>query len=133
MIPFELFEKRAFTIPSFAIALIVFGMVGSMFFFSQLFQTVQGYTALEASLLLMPITLGIALGAKFAPSIVKTYGTPLCIGGGIIISGLGMAIFVFTIDVHMSLWAILSGFLIQGFGMGLSMPSATGFYYGLNS
>jgi len=125
MIPFELFEKRTFTIPSFAIALIVFGMIGSMFFFSQLFQTVQGYTALEASLLLMPITLGIALGAKFAPGIVKTYGTPLCIGGGIIISGLGMAIFVFTIDVHMSLWAILSGFLIQGFGMGLSMPSAT--------
>ena len=125
MIPFELFEKRTFTIPSFAIALIVFGMVGSMFFFSQLFQTVEGYSALEAGLLLMPMTLGVAVGSKFAPDVVKTYGAPLSIGGGMIISALGMAVFVFTIDVHMPLWAILGGFLIQGLGMGLSMPPST--------
>lgn len=125
MIPFALFEKRTFTIPSFAIALIVFGMVGSMFFFSQLFQTVEGYTAWEAGLLLMPMTLGVAVGSKFAPIILKTYGAPLIIGGGMIISALGMAIFAFTIDVHMPLWAILIGFLIQGLGMGLSMPPST--------
>lgn len=125
MIPFELFEKRTFTIPSLAIALIVFGMVGSMFFFSQLFQTVEGYSALEAGLLLMPMTLGVAVGSKFASSIVNVYGAPLSIGGGMIISALGMAIFVFTIDVHMPLWAILSGFFIQGLGMGFSMPPST--------
>jgi len=125
MIPFELFEKRTFTIPSLAIALIVFGMVGSMFFFSQLFQTVEGYNALEAGLLLMPMTLGIAVGSKFAANVVKVYGVPLCIGGGIIVSALGMSIFVFTIDVNMSLWAILGGFLVQGLGMGFSMPPAT--------
>ncbi|ATB70447.1 DHA2 family protein [Sulfurospirillum diekertiae] len=125
MIPFELFEKRTFTIPSFAIAFIVFGMVGSMFFFSQLFQTVQGYGALEAGLLLMPMTLGVAVGSKFAPDVVKMYGTPLSIGGGMIISALGMAVFVFTIDVHMPLWAILGGFFIQGLGMGFSMPPST--------
>lgn len=125
MIPFELFEKRTFTIPSFAIALIVFGMVGSMFFFSQLFQTVEGYSALEAGLLLMPMTLGVAIGSKFAPNVLKKYGAPLSIGGGIIISALGMAVFVFTIDISMSLWAILGGFLIQGLGMGISMPPAT--------
>ncbi|WP_041959318.1 MFS transporter [Sulfurospirillum arsenophilum] len=125
MIPFELFEKRTFTIPSFAIALIVFGMVGSMFFFSQLFQTVEGYSALEAGLLLTPMTLGVMIGSQLAPHVVKHYGTHLSIGGGIIISALGMAVFVFTIDVHMALWAILSGFLIQGLGMGLSMPPST--------
>jgi len=125
MIPFELFEKRTFTIPSLAIALIVFGMVGSMFFFSQLFQTVEGYSALEAGLLLMPMTLGVAVGSKCAPDVVKAYGTPVIIGGGMMISALGMAIFVFTIDVHMPLWAILVGFLIQGLGMGLSMPPST--------
>lgn len=125
MIPFELFEKRTFTIPSFAIALIVFGMVGSMFFFSQLFQTVEGYSALEAGLLLMPMTLGVMIGSKSAPMIVKVYGAPLSIGGGMIISALGMAIFVFTIDVHMPLWAILIGFFIDGLGMGLSMPPST--------
>ena len=36
-----------------------------------------------------------------------------------------MAIFVVTMDVHMPLWAILVGFLIQGFGMGISMPPST--------
>ena len=125
MIPFELFEKRTFTIPSFAIALIVFGMVGSMFFFSQLFQTVEGYNALEAGLLLMPMTLGVAIGAKFSSNGVKRYGAPLIIGGGIIISALGMAIFVVTMDVHMPLWAILVGFLVQGLGMGFAMPPST--------
>lgn len=125
MIPFELFEKRTFTIPSFAIALIVFGMVGSMFFFSQLFQTVEGYSALEAGLLLTPMTLGVMIGSQLAPYVVKHYGSHLSIGGGIIISALGMAVFVFTIDVHMALWAILSGFFVQGLGMGLSMPPST--------
>jgi len=125
MIPFELFEKRTFTIPSFAIALIVFGMVGSMFFFSQLFQTVEGYSALEAGLLLTPMTLGVMIGSQLAPYVVKHYGTNISIGGGIIISALGMAVFVFTIDVHMALWAILSGFFVQGLGMGLSMPPST--------
>lgn len=125
MIPFELFEKRTFTIPSFAIALIVFGMVGSMFFFSQLFQTVEGYSALEAGLLLTPMTLGVMIGSQLAPHVVKHYGSHLSIGGGIMISALGMAVFVFTIDVHMALWAILSGFFVQGLGMGLSMPPST--------
>ncbi|AHJ13858.1 MFS transporter [Sulfurospirillum multivorans] len=125
MIPFELFEKRTFTIPSFAIALIVFGMVGSMFFFSQLFQTVEGYNAFEAGLLLMPMTLGVAIGAKFSSNGVKRYGAPLIIGGGIIISALGMAIFVVTMDVHMPLWSILVGFLVQGLGMGFAMPPST--------
>ncbi|MBN1840406.1 MAG: MFS transporter [Campylobacterales bacterium] len=125
MIPFELLKKRTFTIPSFAIALIVFGMVGSMFFFSQLFQTVQGYSALQAGLLLMPMTLGVAIGSKISPNALKAYGMPLSIGGGIIISALGMVLFVFTITIHMPLWAILVGFLIQGFGMGLSMPPST--------
>lgn len=125
MIPFELFEKRTFTIPSFAIALIVFGMVGSMFFFSQLFQTVEGYSALEAGLLLTPMTLGVMIGSQLAPYVVKHYGTNISIGGGIMISALGMAVFVFTIDVHMALWAILSGFFVQGLGMGLSMPPST--------
>jgi len=125
MIPFELFEKRTFTIPSFAIALIVFGMVGSLFFFSQLFQTVQGYNALEAGLLLMPMTLGVAIGSKVAPRVVQRYGAPLSIGGGMILSGIGMAIFVMTIDVDMPLWAILIGFFIDGLGMGLSMPPST--------
>ncbi|MBP1681996.1 MAG: Antiseptic resistance protein [Proteobacteria bacterium] len=125
MIPFELFEKRTFTIPSFAIALIVFGMVGSMFFFSQLFQTVEGYSALEAGFLLTPMTLGVMIGSQLAPYVVKHYGTNISIGGGIMISALGMAVFVFTIDVHMALWAILSGFFVQGLGMGLSMPPST--------
>ncbi len=125
MIPFELFEARTFTIPSLAIALIVFGMVGSMFFFSQLFQTVQGYTALEAGLLLMPLTLGMAIGAKAASRIVGILDKPLTIGGGMILSGIGMALFVVTIDVDMPLWAILIGFFIDGLGMGLSMPPAT--------
>lgn len=125
MIPFELFEKRTFTIPSFAIALIVFGMVGSMFFFSQLFQTVEGYSALEAGFLLTPMTLGVMIGSQLAPYVVKHYGSHLSIGGGIIISAFGMAMFVFTIDIHMALWAILSGFFVQGLGMGLSMPPST--------
>jgi len=133
MIPFELFEKRTFTIPSLAIALIVFGMVGSMFFFSQLFQTVEGYSALEAGFLLMPMTLGVAIGSKVSPNIVKAYGIPFSIGGGMMVSALGVVIFVFTIDVHMPLWAILVGFLVQGLGYGICHAAFDGFNYGLHS
>src|SRR5512144_1835618 len=56
MLPLRFFRNRTFTAANVASLLMFFGMFGSIFLLAQFFQTVQGYSPLQAGLRVLPWT-----------------------------------------------------------------------------
>lgn len=94
MLPLDLFRNRTFAVSSVIASLLGFIIVGAMFFMAQYFQTVQGHSALETGLRLLPLTLGIfffsppasGIAAKFGPRIPIIVGAVLVSGGFLLLT-----------------------------------------------
>src|SRR5213079_169863 len=56
MLPLRYFRNRTFSAANAASFLMFFGMFGSIFLLAQFFQTVQGYSPLQAGLRILPWT-----------------------------------------------------------------------------
>src|SRR5437870_2698411 len=56
MLPLRFFRNRTFALTNVASLFMFFGMFGSIFLLSQFFQTVQGYSPLQAGLRILPWT-----------------------------------------------------------------------------
>ena len=63
MLPLKFFRDPRFTIASLGIGLVFFALIGSIFAFTQFLQFAQGYSALEAGAAMLPLALGLVLGA----------------------------------------------------------------------
>ena len=125
MLPLKLFKNPSFFVASFGITLVMFGMMGTMYLFAQYLQTVQGYDPLEAGLFMVPLTIAMSFGAGYAPVWSERYGMKRVTAAGVAVSALGMAVFVFFTHVETSMWVIITGFIVQGFGIGVAMTPAT--------
>ena len=125
MLPMGLFKNPSFLVASVAITLVMFGMMGTMYFFTQYFQTIQGYSAFEAGLLLIPLTIALTVGAGIAPATVEKFKLANTTFVGILLSALSMLYFALLVEVDTSLTIVIIGFIMQGFGIGLAMTPGT--------
>jgi MFS transporter, DHA2 family, multidrug resistance protein len=125
MLPLQLFKNPSFSVASITLTLAMFGMMGAMFFFSQFFQTIQHYTALQTGLLLIPITVGIFLSSALAPASTQKFGMKLTVAVGIAIAAFALGLFAFILEPTTSTMLIMLGFFLVGFGFGLAMMPAT--------
>jgi len=122
MMPLGLFSDRVFSAAN-AMTLLVYAALGAVLFFLVLqLQTVAGYSALEAGVATLPVTLcmlflasrGGRLGVRIGPRIPMTVGP--------IVMGLSSALLL-GVDSDTSYWVdVLPG--LTGFGLGLALMVA---------
>ena len=122
MMPLGLFSDRVFSAAN-AMTLLVYAALGAVLFFLVLqLQTVVGYSALEAGVATLPVTLcmlflasrGGRLGVRIGPRIPMTVGP--------IVMGLSVALLL-GVDSEASYWLdVLPG--LTGFGLGLALMVA---------
>ena len=126
MIPLELFSSRVFSAANL-MTFLVYGALGGVVFFLVLqLQVSSGYTALEAGIASLPITLALLLlssrlsrmAAKTGPRLPMTVGPLLCAAGTFWMAHVGR-------DV--SYWAdVLPGMVVFALGLaGLVSPLTT--------
>ncbi len=77
MVPLRLFSNRVFSVANLASVILGFAMVGTLFFAVQFLQNVQGYTALEAGLRVLPASVGIFAVAPFVGQLTARIGPRL--------------------------------------------------------
>jgi EmrB/QacA subfamily drug resistance transporter len=125
MLPLRFFRNMSFTGANMALTLISFAMFGIMFFMSQFLQTVQGYTAFEAGVRLLPIAGMSFVAAMMSARVAQRLGTKVTVGTGILIAAAGLFYIsrVAKVDTPYSTIAIAMG--IVSAGMGLTMSPAT--------
>ncbi len=122
MLPPELFRRRNFAIGNLE-TFALYGGLGALFFFLTLFlQQVAGYDALEAGMATIPTTIVMFLLAKRAGRLADRYGPRAFMGGGPLVSAVGVALML-RIDENLAYWTDLFPALVI-FSVGLTATVA---------
>ena len=119
MLPLRFFRNRTFTSANVASLLMFFGMFGSIFLLAQFFQTVQGYSPLDAGLRILPWTAMPIFVAPIAGALSdRIGGRPLMVTGlGLQATGLAWIAMVGSPTVAYS--SLVVPFVLSGIGMAL--------------
>jgi EmrB/QacA subfamily drug resistance transporter len=119
MLPMRFFRNRTFSLTNMASLLMFFGMFGSIFLFVQFFQTVQGYSPLQAGLRFLPWTAMPILVAPIAGALSDRISGSRIMAVGLSLQaiGLGWIAAVSTPTVPYS--QLVAPFVLAGIGMAL--------------
>jgi hypothetical protein len=117
-------ELRFFRDPSFAGANAVavlsgFALLGFVFFNTLYFQTVQGWSPLEAGLRTAPNTLMIVLIAPFAGRLASHFGYWVPVVAGTAVGGVALLLYAATSRPGTSYLLLLGPLVLLGVGFGL--------------
>ncbi|MEX2031820.1 MAG: DHA2 family efflux MFS transporter permease subunit, partial [Dehalococcoidia bacterium] len=83
MLDLRFFRNPRFTAANIAVTLVFFALLGSMFSMTQYLQFVLGYSALEAGIRMMPMALGMMIGAPLSARLVEHIGSKVVVTAGL--------------------------------------------------
>ncbi|MFF6976986.1 MFS transporter [Streptomyces sp. NPDC008343] len=124
MLPMRLFRSRAFSGINAASMLMFLGMFGSIFLLSQYMQIVLGYSPTEAGLRMLPWTGMPMLVAPIAGILADRIGGRPVVATGLFLQAAGLAYMASVVTVDVSYAAQLPGLIISGIGMALFFAPA---------
>lgn len=124
LLPLYLFANRVFSVANLAAIFLGFVIIGAMFFLTQYFQSVQGDTALEASLHLLPITVSTFVASPFSARLTHRLGPrpPIVLGALLASGGLLLLMGVEPNSNYATLWWKLG---LLGIGIGFMLAPLT--------
>src|SRR6476620_6168682 len=125
ILPLHLFRSRVFTISSVLSFVVGFAMMGSITYLPAFLQFVDGASATESGLRMLPLVLGLLATAIASGNYVSRTGRyrmfPIA---GSIATGLGLYLFS-TMDADTPFWLEAVFMLVLGAGIGLMMQILT--------
>ncbi|MFN8528716.1 MAG: MFS transporter [Anaerolineae bacterium] len=126
MLPLDLFRNPAFTGANITLTLIAFALFGVVFFTPQFLQSVLGFPAFTAGVLLLPLAITLTFVTSRSARVAQRLGTKRTVALGTAIVGtafLYMAI-TYRVDTAYFPW-VLIGQILQASGIGLAISPAT--------
>jgi EmrB/QacA subfamily drug resistance transporter len=116
---------RLFASPRFAWAVVGFGLVGlvltgAMFLFTQYLQDVEGHRPFDAGLRMIPIVVGMLVGAQAVSRLLPRIGTKAAMSAGFTLLAAGLALFG-TASVHTGYGFVALCLTLMGAGLGTAM------------
>lgn len=125
MLPLDLFKVRNFAAGNIATLLIYAGLSISTFLITIFVQQVGGYSATEAGLALLPITIIMFLLSSRFGVLAGKYGPRFFMTAGPIVGGLGF-LSMLRVDQDVQYWThILPGVIIFGLGLSITVAPLT--------
>jgi EmrB/QacA subfamily drug resistance transporter len=119
MLPLRFFRNRTFTSANVASLLMFFGMFGSIFLLAQFFQTVQGYSPLDAGLRILPWTAMPIFVAPIAGALSDRIGGRPLMVTGLALQAAGLAWIAAVSTPTVAYSALVLPFILSGAGMAL--------------
>ena len=122
MLPLSLFRSRNFAVGNVATLLVYGGLSAATFFVVIFLQQVAGYSAVQAGLTLLPITVIMFTLSRRWGALSDRVGPRLLMGVGPIVGGSGL-VWMGQLDAEVDYWTELFPAVVV-FGLGLSMTVA---------
>jgi DHA2 family multidrug resistance protein-like MFS transporter len=122
LIDLALFGSARFTWSTVLATLASFALMGLMFVLPQLFQAVQGVSAFQTGLRLLPLIGGLLVGAKLAERLAAAVGARITVSAGFVLMGGGMAIGAFT-GVGSGYGFVATWVSLVGLSIGFTLPT----------
>jgi EmrB/QacA subfamily drug resistance transporter len=125
MLPLTLFSSRNFAAGNAATSTIYAGLSIATFIIIVFVQQVSGYTALEAGLAMLPVTILMFFLSPRVGALAGTYGPRWFMATGPIIGALGFVLML-RVDAHSAYWShLLPGVLVFGLGLSITVSPLT--------
>ena len=119
MLPMRFFRNRTFGLTNVASLFMFFGMFGSIFLLAQFFQTVQGYSPLQAGLRILPWTAMPIFIAPVAGALSDRIGGQRIMGVGLALQAAGLAWIAAVSTPAVPYADLVAPFFLSGIGMAL--------------
>jgi EmrB/QacA subfamily drug resistance transporter len=119
MLPMRFFRNRTFSAANVASLFMFFGMFGSIFLLAQFFQTVQGYSPLQAGLRILPWTAMPIFIAPIAGALSDRIGGRPLMAVGLALQAGGLAWIAAVSTPTMAYGSIVVPFILSGVGMAM--------------
>ncbi|MDQ3741695.1 MAG: MFS transporter [Actinomycetota bacterium] len=124
VLPMRFFRTRGFAATSGVSVAMTFGIFGSIFLLAQFFQTVQGYSPLEAGLRTLPWTGMPMLVAPIAGLLSDRIGSRPLMSAGLALQAIAVMWLGATLEVGQSYGTFVIPFVLGGTGMALVFAPA---------
>src|SRR5437667_1418457 len=119
MLPMRFFRNRTFALTNVSSLFMFFGMFGSIFLLIQFFQTVQGYSPLQAGLRILPWTAMPIFIAPIAGAWSDRIGGQRLMAVGLALQAIGLAWIATVSSPTMPYSDVVAPFFLSGIGMAL--------------
>jgi EmrB/QacA subfamily drug resistance transporter len=119
MLPMRFFRNRTFALTNASSLFMYFGMFGSIFLLIQFFQTVQGYSPLQAGLRILPWTAMPIFIAPIAGAWSDRIGGQRLMAAGLALQATGLAWIATVSTPTMPYSDVVAPFFLSGIGMSL--------------
>ena len=119
MLPMRFFRNRTFALANVSSLFMFFGMFGSIFLLAQFFQTVQGYSPLQAGLRILPWTAMPIFVAPIAGALSDRVGGQKLMGLGLALQAAGLAWIAAVSTPTTAYTSLVIPFILSGVGMAL--------------
>jgi len=124
MLNLSFFRNRRFSVASMAIGIQSFALFGAIFGTTQYLQDAHGYSALQAGAAMVPLAVGLVMGAGSSTKIVPRLGTTRIVTAGLLgMTGLLTTTLLWSYD--MAYWPIGLWFFGAALSMGWVMAPST--------
>jgi EmrB/QacA subfamily drug resistance transporter len=125
MLPMAFFRRRSFAVTNFVSLTMYFGMFGSIFFMTQFFQGVLGYSALQAGLRMLVWTGATMIVAPLAGVFSERFGSRPFLIAGLVLQAAALAWLAAIAEPGLAYSRVIMPFIMAGAGMALVFaPSA---------
>ena len=124
MLPMRFFRSRGFAATNAVSLVMYFGIFGSIFFLTQVFQTAQGYSALESGLRTLPWTAMPMLVAPLAGLFSDRIGSRPLMVAGLVLQAIAIAWIATVVTVDTPYLELVPAFVMGGTGMALVFAPA---------
>jgi EmrB/QacA subfamily drug resistance transporter len=125
MLPLSLFRSTQFTAANI-VTFIVYGAIGgALFLLPIVLQEVSGYTALQAGISLLPVTVITLALSRRSGALASRIGPRLQMTAGPVLVGVGFGLFVLIGESGNYLTEVLPGVVVLGFGLAVTVAPLT--------
>src|SRR3954464_9882964 len=124
MLNLSFLRNPRFSVAAMAISLASFSLFGAIFAMTQFLQDAHGYSALEAGAAMVPLALGLVIGATSSVKLVARFGTTKVVAFGLFSLG-GTLAMSLTWTADMPYWPLGLWFFFGALNMGWVMGPAT--------
>ena len=124
LLPMEIFRDRSVSIGAAAVLLNFFALFGVLFFISLYLQSVHGYSAVQAGVRTLPLTLLFVVSSPISGWLTGRFGPRVPITLGLTVVGVAMVALLLldTDSSYLVLWPPMVGL---GIGIGLVVVAST--------